>query len=86
MSTVDSGKFFEQLRDRVNNVRAAEGAGESAVTGSAASYRAALDHRRTRDELGSLVAAYPEEFVGLVVLLAERVEYLTERLDNAGVV
>ena len=82
MDTVYSEKFFDQLRDAVAAVRVAAGERETARPGSAASYRAALDHRRLRDEVGSLVARHPEEFAGLVIAIAQDATESWARLND----
>lgn len=125
---MDSEKFFEALRDKVNEVRAAQAAIENTAPGTVHNLKAIMSERRLRDDVSGLISRHPDEFVGLVLALARqvndlqvenrtharmneriarleaamfdsrdnidtplgclqsRVEYLGERIDNAGIV
>lgn len=73
MDTVDSERFFEELRDAVVNVRAAAVARDTTPIRTAANLQAILDQRRHRDALTSLIAQNPEKFAGLVLALVRQV-------------
>ena len=67
---MDGEKFYDALRDAVNDVRASRVVAESSRSGTRENLTGVIGIRRNRDELTSLIARYPEEFAGLVIALA----------------
>lgn len=77
---MDAEKFFEQLRDKVNQVRVDVRVAHETQPNTVENLKAAMSCRRDRDALTSLIARRPEEFAGLVVALAAQVHGLSERV------